>query len=124
MFGIKMPWTKRKETREAEERLDRELLRLKHLSLVRRRPAPTARAISNSPIGTSDDSDAFQAIGLVDVFSAQGTYISPVSGQGGTFDGGGASGDWSSSSSSSDSSCSSSDSSSSSSDSSSCSSSD
>lgn len=123
MFGIKMPWTKRKETREAEERLDRELLRLKHLSLIRRRPAPSARAVNGTPIGRNDDSDAFQAIGLVDVFSAQGTYISPVSGQGGAFDGGGASGDLSSSSSS-DSSCSSSDSSSSSSDSSSCSSSD
>ena len=124
MFGIKMPWTKRKETREAEERLDRELLRLKHLSLVRRRPTPTTRAVNSTPIAGNDDSNAFQAIGLVDVFSARGSYIAPVSGQGGTFDGGGASGDWSCPSSFSDSSCSSSDSSSSSSDGPSCSSSD
>lgn len=137
MFGIKMPWTKRKERIAAEKAVrarEVERQRLDHLDWTARRgrgAVISARPAVSDSNTYRDDSGLIPAILATQLFAERTNYSQPVeytpasmSGGGGSFDGGGSSGDWSGSSSSSDSGSSSSDSYSSSSDSSSFSSSD
>lgn len=122
MFGIKMPWTKRREAREKQEAEAIARTQARRQEIRVREEGRRKVQAQSVKAGQVAESPAWPGR-VAPSGSAATSALEPVRSHGGTFDGGGASGDWSSPSSSScDSGSSSSDSSSSSSDSYSCSS--
>jgi hypothetical protein len=117
MFGIKMPWTKRKEEKAKREQ---ELKKKKADEWNRSMDATRARMYSRQDSEDRRRMQAYQSLhsnestsldSLSQAMISSRSYTPPASvespayaplhGRGGSFDGGGASGDWSSSSSSS-----------------------
>lgn len=106
MFGIKMPWTKRREAREAEESRQQAEFDDLHRRIALKRAKARATWTNQPPpmvapsmyASAPPQTDLTWAALANPIHNPYGHYEQPapvpLTGRGGAFDGGGATGDW------------------------------